>query len=109
MGVANHVPAHRGIERKGAGVSYARRHNGTSTATQCRKMGLQVGDTIQGREGTTKWWGEARLTLLWLGKDVAVWDSWRRSSDNQEWEHIGEEADWTLDCRAWKKVTRSAS
>jgi hypothetical protein len=41
-------------------------------ADQCREMGIQVGDTIEGREEGKGWFHEARMTLKWLGDNVAV-------------------------------------
>ena len=75
-----------------------------STAAQCRKMGIKVGDTIEGREGDDDYWNEARLTLLWLGNEVAVWKVWTRHYRRQQWQSQGEQACWTLDCREWRKV-----
>lgn len=76
------------------------------TATQCRALGLQVGDTIEGRESAgNHYWHEARLTLLWLGQSVAVWSVTERSSPRCiEWSAPEENADWTLECRRWFKL-----
>lgn len=79
-------------------------------ADQARELGLQVGDTIEGREECGTYWHEARLTLLWLGKAVAVWRVTERGTGScrtsapGEWSEPEESADWTLDCRAWKKL-----
>lgn len=76
-----------------------------TTADQCRALGLAVGDTIEGREdGSGGYWHEARLTLLWLGDEVAVWRSTTRSSSRPKWSEPQEEANWTLECRQWRKV-----
>lgn len=75
------------------------------TAQQARAMGLKVGDTIRGREEYSDGgWSEAQLTLLWLGQEVAVWLERKRSSRSQKWTIHGEAANWTLDCRPWRKV-----
>jgi len=73
-------------------------------ADQARAMGLQIGDTIEGREECGTYWHEARMKLLWMGKSVAVWSVTERSEDAPEWSEPEESADWTLDCRAWAKV-----
>jgi hypothetical protein len=79
------------------------------TAEQCRALGIAVGDTIQGREeGTHGYWNEARLTLLWLGEEVAVWRATKRSSANPAWSEPEESAGWTLDCRQWSLVPPNA-
>jgi len=76
-----------------------------STAEQCRALGLTVGDTIEGREEAPRgYWHEARLTLLWLGQEVAVWSQTERSSERPAWSDPEECADWTLECRQWRKV-----
>ena len=76
-----------------------------STAEQCHALGLAVGDTIEGREEAPRgYWHEVRLTLLWLGQEVAVWSQTERSSERPEWSDPEECADWTLECRQWRKV-----
>lgn len=76
-----------------------------STAEQARALGLVVGDTIEGREVAPRgYWYEARLTLLWLGDEVAVWSATERSSERPDWSEPEECADWTLECRQWRKV-----
>ena len=79
-----------------------------STAEQCRAMGLKVGDTIEGREeaGHT-YWHEARLTLLWLGEQVAVFSETSRSNVRPQWSDPEECANWTLDCREWRRTALS--
>lgn len=62
-------------------------------------MGLQIGDTIEGTQHDHT----ARLMLLWLGEDVAVWRYWMWLKDGQ-WLDRGEVADWDLSCRTWAKV-----
>lgn len=77
-----------------------------STADQCRALGIAVGDTIEGRETAGPgYWHEARLTLVWLGDDVAVWRVSERSSERLAWSEPEEHADWTLECRQWRKVS----
>lgn len=73
-------------------------------ADQCRAMSLQIGDTIEGREKCGKHWNETRLTLLWLGATEAVFLETWRGSDQPEWTEPQESANWTLDCRKWKKI-----
>jgi hypothetical protein len=75
-----------------------------TTAEQCRAMGLKVGDTIQGRETYGDIWNDARLTLLFIGEQEAVFRAKSRSSLEPDWQDDGESADWTLDCREWVKV-----
>lgn len=79
------------------------------TADQCRALGLQIGDTIEGRESYPGGWHQARLTLLWMGDDVAVWRVMERNSDNPTWTEPREDADWDLSCRVWRKVPASAA
>lgn len=85
-----------------------------NTAEACRAMGIEVGDTIIGREefddpfGYSPLWNEARLTLLWLGESVAVWREQLRSSEKEEWSEPDEAADWTLDSRPWRKLAHNA-
>lgn len=79
-----------------------------TVADQCRKMGLKVGDTIEGRqEGAgwmgKEWWNVTRLTLLFLGETEAVW---RMTDRNQlrDWSTPREITNWTLSCRKWRKI-----
>lgn len=73
-----------------------------STAKQCRQIGIKVGDTIIGRETYSNGhWSEAKLTLLFAGKDEAVWKVMRRSHDKPHWRSTGEQSNWTLECREW--------
>ena len=80
------------------------------TASKCREMGLQVGDTIEGREGDDKgkWWDITRLTLLWLGEEVVVWSQTHINHTSDKWTAPKEEACWSLDYRDWRKVTPNA-
>jgi len=73
-------------------------------AEQCREMGIKVGDTIEGRETHEAEWHDARLTLLWLGDEIAVWRVSERWHDRLNWVDSGEDADWTLECREWHRV-----
>lgn len=76
-----------------------------STADECRALGLRIGDTIFGREeGGRGYWHEARLTLLWLGEEEAMWRVQTRSSQRAEWSEPEEAGDWMLGCRDWRKV-----
>jgi len=80
------------------------------TADKCRAMGLQVGDTIEGKEGDEKgtWWNVTRLTLLWLGDAIAVWSETSISHMSDEWSPPVESGNWSLDYRGWRKVTPNA-
>lgn len=71
---------------------------------QAREMGIQIGDTIMGREGDEKYWADAELTLLCLSDDCAIWKVRKRSARNPEWRDQGEFGNWTLCCRQWHKV-----
>jgi hypothetical protein len=76
-----------------------------NTADQCRALGLSVGDTIEGREDCHDGsWEETRLTLLWLGEEVAVWRAIDRNCRRKTWSAPEESADWTLEWRDWRKV-----
>ncbi len=77
------------------------------TVVDCiKQMGLQIGDTIEGRDEYGQSWDEARLTLLWHGEEVAVWRVSLRKSVQPDWRDDGEDANWTLDCREWSVVKR---
>jgi hypothetical protein len=86
---------------------HARVLRGMSAAEQIKALGLVVGDTIFGREEHGRYWHEARLTLLWVGEELAVWREQSRCQDEPEWQDMGEVSDWSLDCRQWKKVSTS--
>lgn len=75
-----------------------------NTADQCRLLGIDVGETIEGRESFGSTWHEARLTLLWLGEEVAVFRVTDRSERHPNWSEPEESADWTLGCRTWRKL-----
>jgi hypothetical protein len=78
-----------------------------SVASECRKMGLKVGDTIEGTEGKKtpgSWWNTTRLTLLWLGVNEAVFLETYKSLDQSDWSEPQESSNWTLRARKWKKV-----
>ena len=77
---------------------------GSNSADQCRQMGLTVGDVIQGRETYGNDWSESRLTLLFVGNEVAVFSEERRNNQNPKWRKDGESGNWTLNCRAWSRV-----
>lgn len=74
-------------------------------AAQCREMGINVGDTIIGREtfhdGS---WCDIKVTLLFAGKKEALWKVARRTSSEPRWKSFGESADWSLECRQWEKI-----
>ena len=78
-----------------------------SVASECRKLGLKVGDTIEGTEGSKEpgsWWNTTRLTLLWLGVNEAVFLETHKSSEQSAWSEPEESSNWTLLARKWKKV-----
>lgn len=87
-----------------------------NVADQCRHMGLSVGAVIIGREsghdrsGRCLWFHESELTLLWLGKESAVWNERVRSNlpgdidRASEWEVLGEKSNWSLSARQWRRV-----
>ena len=75
-----------------------------SVADQCRALGLNVGDTIEGKEGGDNWWNVTRLTLLWLGEREAVWSETHRTSKCDEWTAPRETAGWNLCARDWKRI-----
>ena len=79
----------------------------TNSAVQCRAMGLNVGDTIEGTESGPGWWSTTRLTLLWVGDEIAVWRETSRCSLRPywpEWSEPREVSNWTLRWRDWRKV-----
>ena len=76
----------------------------SNVVQQCKKLGITIGDTIQGREEYGDGWNEARLTLLWLGAETAVWSVATRYDRQPRWQQQGEESNWTLDRRDWRKV-----
>ncbi len=76
---------------------------GMCPADQVRHLGLQVGDTIIGREQYGRSWHEAKLTLLWFGQTEAAWMERERSSESPGWSEPEEAVNWTLDCREWRK------
>jgi len=79
-----------------------------NAAKQCRDMGLVVGDTIEGKEQLIcdghEWWIISRLTLLWVGEEIAVWSETHISCTDDKWSDKKEAAHWTLDRRKWEKV-----
>lgn len=81
-----------------------------SVADHCLRLGLSVGDTIFGREeGPRGIWHEARLTLLWVGKQEAMWLEQTRTDAEPEWSEPEEAGDWCLDARPWQKVASSTA
>jgi hypothetical protein len=73
-----------------------------SSADYVRSIGVQVGDTIQGLEQWPNGWTVTRLTLLWLGEEIAVWRSVSRGSWSRNWTKPKETANWDLGCRDWQ-------
>lgn len=81
--------------------------HGMNVADQCRALGLDVGDTIEGVD-----YGSAvRLTLLFVGDECAVWRVTERFKNKRGWKSWTkpeESADWTLEFRDWKRVNVDA-
>lgn len=76
-----------------------------NTAAACREMGLQIGDTIIGREGGPNRWSESALTLLWLGEETAVFREAIRTDRYPEWRLLSlERADWNLCWHDWRRA-----
>lgn len=74
-----------------------------NTVEQCQQMGLTVGDTITGREhGGGGRWHEARMTLLWMGRQECMWLVQDRTEAAPAWTEPQEEGNWTLDARRWR-------
>jgi hypothetical protein len=76
-------------------------------AEQARELGLQVGDTIQGREEVGDGWHEARITLCWIGTTNTAWIVSGRSSRPREggaWSPPHEATYWDLSCRDWQRI-----
>ncbi len=80
----------------------------SNVVQQCKKLGVAIGDTIQGREEYCDGWSEARLTLLWIGAETAVWEVAIRDNRQPEWQSKGEGSNWSLSCRDWRKVHPNA-
>ena len=77
------------------------RATGETPADQARSLGMVVGDTIEGTETD----GEiARLTLLWIGEEVAVFRVTEMRGHGAGWSEPEESADWDLSCRKWRVV-----
>lgn len=71
-------------------------------AAQCHELGLVPGHVIVSREQLSNdSWSEAKLTLLWLGAELAVWNVQRRTDLAPNWIFSGEQSDWTLTNRDW--------
>lgn len=75
-----------------------------SPAQQCRKLGIKVGDTIEGTEAGVGWWNTTRLTLLWIGETECVWRMVSKTDKRPQWSEPCEAVKWTLSCREWHKV-----
>ena len=80
-----------------------------TTADQVREMGLAIGDVIVGRETFGSNWRESELTLLFVGKKVAVFKERCRNIMEPSWQDNGETATWTLAHRDWKLQPKAAS
>jgi hypothetical protein len=78
---------------------------GGHCADQCRYMGISVGDTIIGRETySTGVWSEAKLTVIFIGKQECVFESMSRNTNKPQWRSNGESANWSLCHRDWYKI-----
>ncbi len=73
-------------------------------AAQSRQLGLEIGDVIVGREGTSVRWGETKLKLLARTRECCIWNVWSRTSGNPTWRNEGEDVDWDLSFRHWVKL-----
>lgn len=81
-----------------------------NVADECRAMGIRVGDTIIGREIYSRGsWHEARLTLLWLGQQAAMWSAQERADSDPEWSEPCEDSAWVLTDRKWRKDNPAAT
>lgn len=79
-------------------------------AQQCRELGLVPGHVIVGRETySTGSWSESKMTLLWVGEELAVWKVQRRTNQAPNWRKTGEQSNWTLTCRDWYLLTDSGA
>jgi len=70
---------------------------------QVQELGLSVGDTIESLKSESCESYDIRLTLLWVGKRVVVWQQKTRCSNHSKWVDEGETANWTLNMRKWRK------
>ena len=82
------------------------RGTGLTHADEIESLGLKVGDTIRGKEGSDtpgrSWWNEVRLTVLWIGKKEVVYrKQWRANHHPDGWYDDGETANFTLSCREY--------
>lgn len=79
-----------------------------TTADQVRELGLSVGDVIVGRENWGHEWSDAELTVLFIGKQVAVFSERTRSTIEgvmaKKWSKPYETSDWMLEFRDWVKA-----
>lgn len=101
-----HLPDHPRPARTATRRQLLPKPRSLDGAAQCRELGLAVGDTLVGRETySTGAWTEAKLTLLWVGAELAVWKVQRRSNVKPHWRVSGEQSNWTLNCRDWYQLT----
>lgn len=69
------------------------------------EMGLVIGDRIIGRENLgPRNYVDTILCLVWRGEQVCVWRVWERHARIEDWEDFGEESNWTLETRSWRKL-----
>ena len=82
-----------------------KRPRARNCASQCREMGIVVGDTIVGRETyTSGGWSESKLTAIFIGREECVFKTMHRTNSAPRWVAGGEDANWTLNCRDWYKI-----
>jgi len=75
---------------------------GSTYADQARSLNLKLGDTIRGKESNgTAWWHEARLSLIYLGRESAVYRYQCRTNTNAVWQDRGEISSFCLTDREW--------
>jgi len=79
----------------------------SSPADLVRELDLAVGDTIACADRIGGKLEFTRLTLLWVGEEVAVWRVKRRWDGAVTWRDDGENAYWNLTQHRWSKVDDS--
>lgn len=76
-------------------------------ASQCKEMGIMVGDTIFGRRVTEKGWNEMLMTAIYIGDYVTLFGSMYRDSENPGWIGPKETVNMDLGYRQWYRVTNN--
>jgi len=80
----------------------------SSLADRMRASGLRVGDRIQYTERVAGGLRDVRLTLLWVGEELAVWRVCHRYAIGP-WCEQGETASWDPRDKIWSRVDDSDS